>query len=996
VTITPDADLPVWTFRHNWSEKIVERLSWLSRVFASRLGAEQTMGIRLSPRRSVEINALIYDTDRTYFDLKLSQFGRSDWLFPLLYNGTKLISAGIGDTTLVCNTQFRDFTDGGYALVLGRNARDFERVQIDTVSSGSLTLVDPLGKAFVGAMVYPLVRAYLDDQPTATRLSSRVWTAPVRFYQCDGADRTVTTTFETYSGVPVLPLIPDESDSSDFNFLALQAKLDNMTGRRLSLDTAARGFDSQQVKWTLHGRAEHTIFRDLLYTLAGRQFPLWVPTYSDDLILVASTSSGSADFTVAAVGISEMGGLVQGRKFVRFTLNDGSTYIRQILGVAAGVGDTEVISVNLSLGVTVNPTDVIRLEFLQLMRQDIDDIEIAHLTDEDGTSQVATVFRNFNNNRQELTDNFVAIPTSAMTDTACTDEGCIPEYSINYENQLTTALRVAEQAGTIGTSPYYDWRQQTDFATGTLYYAATNSILYSESITPDAPNTSPYGYQNTTGRKLWTSPRFGVEPGDYYDPGVYGTMHIFEKNLTTGAVTDYGVANSFGATLPDGGGMIDPQGMYGWWDFPMLDQASGDLWLIGPAGLNGVDDPDGGCVYPLRRADGYKPKILGYIGQYPGTSDAELAPDLTFIFPELAAISQDWVFIIQSDPNADVRIVLLPRTDAAEEIAAGRKLPAAIYPGWTGTFTYADYYTFESHSGSPVSARQMSSCLGPDGALYLAVIYETGAYNSGNWQHVRVFKLTPPTAANFAAPLSPIGGGWEEITAWTTSEGPTALTKLEGVADQALMYLKDSYTLLLTIRSNGDPTGVTADETVSYTYLAADGSSWSHFNTGYWFDANWVSAGHGTTPDVPPSGDAVYATLTFYPTNPYLDMSPICSPSERWFIINAWDYTVGGGFDIRTDVFFVRQKFTPGVAPVVQEVIRAGAIYDPIIPAHIPSYKTFDLLKNFAGDPHAPVLSTDKGFWATPSIVGPDFGVMFTSDTNDQTNRFFFFRRCAS
>ena len=79
MTLVPIEDLPIWTFRPNWSGGVTERLEWLTDVLPSRVGAEQRRGLRLSPRRSLEFQLLLHGEERTFFDLMLQALGSSDF-----------------------------------------------------------------------------------------------------------------------------------------------------------------------------------------------------------------------------------------------------------------------------------------------------------------------------------------------------------------------------------------------------------------------------------------------------------------------------------------------------------------------------------------------------------------------------------------------------------------------------------------------------------------------------------------------------------------------------------------------------------------------------------------------------------------------------------------------------------------------------------------------------------------------------------------------------
>lgn len=77
---------------------------------------------------------------------------------------------------------------------------------------------------------------------------------------------------------------------------------------------------------------------------------------------------------------------------------DGRRFYRRIKASAAGPR-TEVIQLDNALGVTLAPEDVIRICFISLMRLDHDSIEVNHITDSEGVSEVSVTFRAAPNTR---------------------------------------------------------------------------------------------------------------------------------------------------------------------------------------------------------------------------------------------------------------------------------------------------------------------------------------------------------------------------------------------------------------------------------------------------------------------------------------------------------------------------------------------------------------------------------------------------------------------
>src|SRR4029079_12889642 len=59
-----EPDPVAFPFRHNWEQRVMERLSWRSSVYAPTNGATELGRQRLTPRRTVEYQHLLYNEER--------------------------------------------------------------------------------------------------------------------------------------------------------------------------------------------------------------------------------------------------------------------------------------------------------------------------------------------------------------------------------------------------------------------------------------------------------------------------------------------------------------------------------------------------------------------------------------------------------------------------------------------------------------------------------------------------------------------------------------------------------------------------------------------------------------------------------------------------------------------------------------------------------------------------------------------------------------------
>lgn len=198
---------------------------------------------------------------------------------------------------------------------------------------------------------------------------------------------------DEYRNFHVFNMEPDWSDALERSQQRLLDVIDTPTGMDEQVDTALRPFPTQQHKWVLDGKDDHATFYALMQALRGRAVPVWVPSWMDDMRLAAPASSGATTITVGRCGYTLAGGPRPERQDIMIELVDGTALYRRITESAADEAGLESLALDSAIPQTIAVSDVLRISFMSLMRLDHDSIEIDHLTDLDGVSEVQVTFR---------------------------------------------------------------------------------------------------------------------------------------------------------------------------------------------------------------------------------------------------------------------------------------------------------------------------------------------------------------------------------------------------------------------------------------------------------------------------------------------------------------------------------------------------------------------------------------------------------------------------
>lgn len=391
-----------WVFVPDWGNGIRERLAASTDILQSESAVSQRRQLRLAPRR--KFSGPMYAEGRERQLLDLSLFGWSDriWSIPI-WPDIQLLEVGIAaDVDFIpCSTQYLDFRDGGLAMLRGEDAFTSETVEILEVLADGLQLKRNSQLAWpAGSRLYPARAAQLLEEPSLSKLTDRLIEAEVQFLvvePCDWPEWLPTT---LYRGRPVWDRRPDDSESLTQSIQRLRSTLDSGFAQPLITDTAGRALQMLGQRHLDLGREARALVRSFIYGMRGRQAVVWVPTHMDDLTLVANASPVGTALDIAYIGYTRFSAGKPGRRDIRIELWSGSVFMRRITGSIEVDSQVERVALDSALGVEVQPNQVARISWMNLMRFESDEQEIEHMTDSEGVAAWATVFR------EELDDEF--------------------------------------------------------------------------------------------------------------------------------------------------------------------------------------------------------------------------------------------------------------------------------------------------------------------------------------------------------------------------------------------------------------------------------------------------------------------------------------------------------------------------------------------------------------------------------------------------------------
>lgn len=364
---------------------LVERLQFLTDVFPHKDGTEQRVSLRRAPRQVFDMKLRREDgperqrVDFLLFDWQSRVFGLPMWHEPTPLTGN--VTAGATSIN-VQDTSLSDFRVGGLAIIYESETK-FDALEVTAVGPTSISFNTPVTQSYSASddvRVMPLRTAITSQPARESKYAVNLCDFDLTMRVLDNdVDLSDLTGWPTYNSKILL---------SDPN--AISGTLDGLIERELVVfDGSGGGKFSQVSTWN---RARHSsaktfisssrsrlwAIRKLLHALRGRQVSFYLPTFTQDVTLAATYLSGGASLTVVNVGYSRYAKQRTPKLDIRIILNNGTIFNRTITASSEVDASTEQLTLSSSISQNIAPSDVARIEFLEKVRIDSDEIVIEH------------------------------------------------------------------------------------------------------------------------------------------------------------------------------------------------------------------------------------------------------------------------------------------------------------------------------------------------------------------------------------------------------------------------------------------------------------------------------------------------------------------------------------------------------------------------------------------------------------------------------------------
>jgi hypothetical protein len=372
-----------WMIPPNWSNPLLERIEFRTDVLKKFDGSEQRIALRgTGAHWSFEFRWNASGATMRVLENVLYQWSGQVWALPLFHQGQALTSGvAAGATSITVATADLDYHVGGLAFLHSLTRPEvYEAVEIATVTANAITTVRPTLNTWpASTYIYPARTARLQRSAPAQRFTGSHLYGSAKFLLEEPLVRTPASE-TTYRSYPVQTSKPEWAQDPGIEYARKLVQI-NMGIRPPDVDdTSGLAEPVTAFRWAFTSRTAVENFRRWLFARLGRQKAIWLPTFTDDVIVKTQLDAGDNTMDVEACGLVNYVAAGVNRRDLRIEMKNGTVYYRRVSTFVTVDDTTERFTLDSVLGVNYLASDFAQLSWMSLARLDADAVEIAHWT----------------------------------------------------------------------------------------------------------------------------------------------------------------------------------------------------------------------------------------------------------------------------------------------------------------------------------------------------------------------------------------------------------------------------------------------------------------------------------------------------------------------------------------------------------------------------------------------------------------------------------------
>jgi hypothetical protein len=232
----------------------------------------------------------------------------------------------------------------------------------------------------MSSQVMPVRQAYARSALGASRYSGKLTGYNIEFTTINNVDLSDNSQETFYDSKVLIDDCVHIDAGADNAWSREVIVIDNETGTIQQQSLWDRSKLTSKVIWEVSTQSELWRVRRLLHSFKGSRISFFLPTFTEDIVLADQIGAGAQTMLVEDTGMTNY---MQGRRpfgDIRLIKNDGTEYMRPVLGIAVDITGNEVISFDgvMDPSNPITPAQVKRIEWLNLVRIADDKATITH------------------------------------------------------------------------------------------------------------------------------------------------------------------------------------------------------------------------------------------------------------------------------------------------------------------------------------------------------------------------------------------------------------------------------------------------------------------------------------------------------------------------------------------------------------------------------------------------------------------------------------------
>lgn len=347
-----------------------EKWTFPSDSIFSRDGTEQVLTLTKNPIQSFDID-YVFDAEERQRMQALLMGGQTLLLaLPVWHEEittTAALTAGATSASVRATTDV-DFRVGGLAVIYESGVK-YDVVQLSSVATNSLGFSStPIQNNYgSNSRVVPLRLGYIISDVSSARMPVRVESFSLQFQVTDndtGMFAPSTTGWSTYGSKVLLDDPNIVSGEMDQTFAQEIRIIDNSTGAIEVVKNWAINQGNYSKGFYISSRAEMMKLKKLLLALRGRQVSFRIPTFIEDLTVVANLGTGASTMDISHIGYTRYIQSREPKKVFRITFTDGTSLNRSISSSVEVSSTVERLTLDTTWPANRTVAEISRVEFL--------------------------------------------------------------------------------------------------------------------------------------------------------------------------------------------------------------------------------------------------------------------------------------------------------------------------------------------------------------------------------------------------------------------------------------------------------------------------------------------------------------------------------------------------------------------------------------------------------------------------------------------------------